>query len=122
MELGTLRRTTATLHATPRFFRSVPYALKTKVGEEINRLLQDKIISPVKYSGWAAVVVPILKPDSSIRFCGDYKLTVNIGTVSNTKSGRSFCSIGWRKAVHKLDMNHAYQQIIMDENSKKYFT
>lgn len=63
----------------PRFFRprSVPYALKTKVEEEINRLLWDKIISPVKYLEWAAPFVPILKPDGSIRLCGGYKLTVN---------------------------------------------
>ncbi|KAI7802842.1 hypothetical protein IRJ41_020318 [Triplophysa rosa] len=107
-ELGMLKGTIATLHvpkdASPRFFRprSVPYALKPK-----------KIISPVKYSEWAAPVVPIVKPDGSIRLCGDYKLTVNKVFFARLDGGKQFT---------KLDMSHAYQQIIMDEHSKKYLT
>ncbi|XP_039543047.1 uncharacterized protein K02A2.6-like [Pimephales promelas] len=131
-ELGTLRGATATLHvptdATPRFFRprSVPFALKTKVEEEINRLLRDKIISPVKYSEWAAPVVPILKPDGSVRLCGDYKLTVNrVSTLEQYPIPRVedlFARLEGGKQFTKLDMSHAYQQIIMEENSKKYLT
>ncbi|KAI2668897.1 Transposon Tf2-6 polyprotein [Labeo rohita] len=131
-ELGTLKGTTATLYvpndASPRFYRprSVPYALKTKVEEEINRLLRDKIISPVKYSEWAAPVVPILKPDGSIRLFGDYKLTVNrVSTLEQYPIPRVedlFALLDGGKQFTKLDMSHAYQQIIMDENSKKYLT
>ncbi|KAL0202697.1 hypothetical protein M9458_000715, partial [Cirrhinus mrigala] len=131
-ELWTLKGTTATLHvpndASPRFYRPrvVPYALKTKVEEEINRLLRDKIISPVKYSEWAAPVVPILKPDGSIRLCGDYKLTVNrVSTLEKYPVPRVedlFALLDGGKQFTKLDMSHAYQQIIMDENSKKYLT
>ncbi|XP_026054203.1 uncharacterized protein K02A2.6-like [Carassius auratus] len=131
-ELGTLRGTAAILHvptdATPRFFRprSVPYALQTKVEEEINRLLRDKIISPVKYSEWAAPVVPILKSDGSIRLCGDYKLTVNrVSTLEQYPIPRVedlFALLDGGKQFTKLDMSHAYQQIIMDESSKKYLT
>lgn len=35
--------------------------------------MEEKIIQPVKFSDWAAPIVPILKPDSSARICGDYK-------------------------------------------------
>lgn len=131
-ELGMLKGATATLHvpsgASPRFYRprSVPYALKTKVEEEINRLLRDKIISPVKYSEWAAPVVPILKPDGSIRLCGEYKLTVNrVSTLEQYPLPRVedlFLLLDGGKQFTKLDMSHAYQQIVMDENSKKYLT
>lgn len=82
-ELGTLKGTKATIHvkqdATPRFFRprSVPFAMRTKVDEEIDRLLKESIISPVKYAEWAAPDVPIVKPIGTVRLCGDYKLTVN---------------------------------------------
>ncbi len=44
---------------------------------ELERLLNDKILEPVKFSEWAAPIVPVIKPDNSVRICGDYKLTVN---------------------------------------------
>lgn len=55
-ELGTLKGTKATIHvkrdATPHFFcpRSVPFAMRAKVDEEIDRLLKEGLISPVKYA------------------------------------------------------------------------
>ncbi|XP_041863718.1 uncharacterized protein K02A2.6-like [Melanotaenia boesemani] len=131
-ELGTLRGTKATIHvadkAVPRFFRprSLPYAMKAKVDEELDRLLREEIITPVKYSEWAAPVVPILKPTGSVRLCGDYKLTVN--TVSALEQypiprvEDLFATLSHGKQFSKLDMSHAYQQIVMDEDSKKYLT
>ena len=44
--------------------------------KELQRLETLGIIKPVKSSNWAALIVPVLKPDrKSIRICGDYKLT-----------------------------------------------
>lgn len=100
--------------------------MRTKVDEEIDRLLREDIISPVKWSEWAAPVVPILKPDGHIRLCGDYKLTVN--TVSSLEQypiprvEDLFTALSGGKHFSKLDMSHAYQQILMDEASKKYLT
>ncbi len=44
---------------------------------ELERLLNDKILEPVSFSEWVAPIVPVIKPDNSVRMCGDYKLTVN---------------------------------------------
>jgi len=65
---------------TPRFCkaRSVPYAMRQKVDDELQRLQKEGIIEPVQFAEWAAPIVPILKADKkSVRICGDYKLTVN---------------------------------------------
>ena len=35
------------------------------------------MIEPVQFSEWAALRVPVVKKDGSIRVCGDYKFTVN---------------------------------------------
>ena len=65
--------------AQPLFFkpRSLLYAMRSKVDAEIDRLIQEGIIEPVDFSQWAAPIVPVLKPDGSVRICGDYKVTVN---------------------------------------------
>lgn len=54
--------------AIPRFFkaRPVPNAVKAKVEVEIECLLRENIIEPVKHSEWAATVVPVLKPDNTV--------------------------------------------------------
>ena len=65
--------------AQPRFCkpRPVPYALRDKVNEEIERLEKAGIIEPVQHAEWAAPIVPVVKQDGTIRICGDYKMTVN---------------------------------------------
>ena len=82
-ELGTVKDVKATIHvdpdATPRFFkaRSLPFSLKKKVEQELERLQQQGVIAPVQLSDWAAPVVPVIKEDGNLRLCGDYKVTVN---------------------------------------------
>ena len=65
--------------ARPRFCRprSVPYAIKEKVGHELDRLEGAGVLRKIDYSDWAAPIVPVPKPDGSIRICGDYKVTIN---------------------------------------------
>ena len=64
----------------PKYYkpRPVPYAMRKKVELEFERLTKQGIIDPVKFSEWAAPIVPVLKPDNSVRICGDYKVTVNL--------------------------------------------
>lgn len=75
-ELGMLKGFAAKMHvasyAKPCFYkpRSVPFAMKKKVEQELERLLVEKIIKLGKFSDWAAPIVPVLKPDSRARICG----------------------------------------------------
>ena len=86
--LGMLKGTTAST-ALPliyvesdqplKFFKpiSIPCALKKKLEQELNTLVQTKVIHQERYSDWATPIVPVLKEDGKVRVCGDYKLTVN---------------------------------------------
>ncbi|XP_055721195.1 uncharacterized protein K02A2.6-like [Salvelinus fontinalis] len=100
--------------------------MKPKVDVEIDRLLAEDIIVPVKFSEWAAPVVPILKPDGSIRLCGDYKLTVNrVSSLEQypiPKVEDLLSTLTGGQQFTKLDMSHAYQQVLMDKASQKYLT
>lgn len=81
--LGTFKGPKAKIHveseAQPKFLkaRPVPYAMTGKIEAELKRLQDEGTIEPVQFSEWAAPIVPILKPDDSIRICRDYKTTVN---------------------------------------------
>lgn len=63
----------------PRFYkpRLVPNAMRKKVEIELDRLTDQGMIELVKFSEWAAPIVPVLKPDNSVHICGLYKLRVN---------------------------------------------
>ena len=64
----------------PRFCkaRSLPYAMKPLVEAQLDKLVQEGILSPIEHSEWAAPIVPVMKADcQSVRICGDFKQTVN---------------------------------------------
>ena len=55
--------------AKPRYFKPtpVPYALQNKIEVQLERLQSNNIVEPIKFSEWAAPIVPVLKPDGSGR-------------------------------------------------------
>ena len=94
--------------------------------EELKRLQQQGIISPVTHSDWATPIVPISKPDRSVRICGDYKVTVNpaakIDSYPLPKIDDLFTKIAGAKIFPKLDLAHAYQQLELTEDAKRLTT
>jgi len=54
--------------AAPKFCkaRTVPYAYKSLVNEEIDQLVQHGILKPVTFSDWAAPIVSVLKSDKDL--------------------------------------------------------
>lgn len=130
--LGLVKGREAKVHvdpeAQPRFYRPrpVPYALRSKVDEELQRLERMEIIEPTEFSNWAAPIVPVVKQDGSVRICGDYKLTINQVAKLNKyplpKIEELLASLAGGKRISKLDLAHAYLQIPLDEESKKYVT
>lgn len=57
--------------------RPVPYHVITMVTEELERLEQSGIITPVKSSSYAAPIVVVKKPNGTIRIFGDYSTGLN---------------------------------------------
>ena len=128
-ELGLVRGTTAKIHmdatAQPRFCkaRTVPFALRVKVDEELQRLQRTGVISPVRFSEWTTPIVPVTKRDGSVRICGDYKVTVNQAALPDSyplaRIDDLFAALSGGRVFSKLDLAHAYQQISLYDESKK---
>lgn len=80
----------------------------------------------MQFSEWATPVVPIIKKDGSVRLCGDYKVTVNQASKTDTYPlpviEDMLASLAGGTAFSKLDLAHAYQQVVLDDESKSIAT
>ena len=113
--------------AKPRYCkaRTVPFALRQKVEAEIERLVAEGTLEPVTHSAWATPVVAVLKSDQkSVRLCEDFKVTVNpaakLDRYPVPKVEDLFATLSNGKLFTKLDLRQAYQQLLLDDESKKY--
>ena len=129
--LGTLQGHKVSIHvnsdAKPVFSkaRTLPYAYKAKVEQELDRLVKEGILEPVEFAEWASPIVAVLKKDaSSIRICGDFKQTVNpvskLDRYPIPKVEDLFATLTCGQTFSKLDLSQAYQQLSLDDLSKQY--
>lgn len=101
----------------PIFMRSrpVPFGIRDRVCDEIDRLVSAGVMEPVAYSNWATPVVPVVKKNGSIRLCGDYRLTVNSATETDTYPqptiNESLSEVAGGVIFTKLDLKEAYTQL-----------
>ena len=72
-DLGQVKGLKAKINApesmTPKFLkpRPVPYAIRDKVNEELQRSEKEGVIEPVQFAEWAAPIVPIQTTNGQIR-------------------------------------------------------
>ena len=80
----------------------------------------------MKFAKWAASIVPVVKRDGTVRICGDYKLTINQVSSADPyplpRIEDLFASLSGGKQFSKLDLSHAYQQLVLSEQSKQFAT
>ncbi|XP_011876973.1 PREDICTED: uncharacterized protein K02A2.6-like, partial [Vollenhovia emeryi] len=115
-------------NTTPVFNREreIPYALQSRVENELNTLESTGIITKTETSDWGSPLVVIPKADGGVRLCVDYKIGVNdrlinahypirkIDDILNSlRSSRYFC---W------LDLFKAYLHIPVDDQSSEIQT
>ncbi|XP_064108109.1 uncharacterized protein K02A2.6-like [Macrobrachium nipponense] len=131
-ELGTTKNIKAHIRvrkdAKPIFYkaRTVPYAIKDAVNAELKRLELEGVIEKADYSEWAASIVPVSKDNGSIRICGDFKVTINRYVENPEHSmpnpNELYQRLNGGKTFSKLALSQAYQQVELDEESRKYVT
>ena len=130
--MGTLQGVKMIIHirpnAHPSFFRSrpVPYALRAKVETDLDQLQKQGVIEPVQFSeratphltcsktGWFSSALPRLQADSESSSYPDTFPLPKIDDLFSTLSGGT--------TFTKLDLEHAYQQLVLDDNSQKLVT
>ena len=128
--LGTVKNHQAVItlkaEATPKCCqaRNVPFAIRSAVDMELDRLESEGIIKPVKSAEWASPLVIVDKKNGDIRICADFKVTINpfiearqhpIPDANELLSRLSGCSV-----FSTLDLSQAYAQLPLSEDSKKF--
>ena len=114
--------------ATPKFVkaRPVPYALRPKIESELVRMEAEGIVTPIQWSEWATPIVPVVKPNGTVRICGDLKVTVNpqlkVDQYPLPLIDDIFASLAGGKKFSKIDLRSAYTQMKMTDNSKPMLT
>ena len=129
---GLIKDFKITIHLRPdttpvfRKARPVPFARRELVAAELDRLEANRIITKVERSDWAAPTVNVLKPDKSVRICGDYKVTVNphvdVDQYPLPTAEDMFSTLAGGVKFTKLDLAHAYNQLELDDASKRLLT
>ncbi len=116
-------------NVVPKFLkpRPIPFALKSKVEAEIDRLVMEGILSPINNSEWGSPVVPVIKKSGELRLCADFRASsLNDALIINRhpipRIEDLFNTLQKGSTFSKIDLSQAYQQVSLDEQSKKYCT
>ena len=110
----------------PKFLkpRKMAYTGRDKIDKEIQKFIDQGILSPVKTTKWATPLVATQKRNGKIRLCGDFKVTLNKALRPDPyplpRAEDLFAALAGGKLFTKLDLAQAYLQLRLDEQSKNY--
>ena len=100
--------------------------MKPKVDVELKRLEREGILHKVKFSDWATLIVPVVKPNGTVRICGDCKVTVNQQLQTEEyplpRIDDIFAKLAGGQTFTKVDLKQAFHQMEVDEESQEYLT
>ncbi|XP_018395972.1 PREDICTED: uncharacterized protein K02A2.6-like, partial [Cyphomyrmex costatus] len=115
-------------NSQPVFLRSrqVPFQIKNKVENELNRMVKAGILKPVEASTWATPIVPVLKKDGGVRICGDFSVTVNSCLIVDEHPlpthEELFAKMAGCNVFSKIDLKQAYLQLELRNEDKEILT
>ena len=130
--IGKLQGFQATLNVKdntpPRFLkaRNVPYAIRPELDKELINLERQGIIKSVPSSRWATPIVPVVKPNGSVRICADFKTTINPVLQGDEyplpKIEDIFASLAGGERFSKIDLRQAYLHYEVAPEDREYLT
>ncbi|CAK9291465.1 unnamed protein product [Gordionus sp. m RMFG-2023] len=131
-ELGTLKNFEVDIRLEenyrPKFcgIRRLPFSWIEEIDKELDKWLRDGIIKPIVHSEWATPLVPIKKPDNSLRLCIDYRVTVNKCVINEKyplpRIEQLLANLRGDTLFSKIDFSNAYLQIKVSEKTSKILT
>ncbi len=98
---------------------AIPLKLRQSFKNELDALLRDGIIER-STSEWSSPVIPVPKPDGSLRLCVDYRAVNEVTQLSRTwipRSEEMVNKIGHSSVISKIDLAKGYHQIKVHPNS-----
>ncbi|XP_029696863.1 uncharacterized protein K02A2.6-like [Takifugu rubripes] len=99
----------------------VPNTEKTE-----NFQVESGVLEPVTTSEWATPIVPVPKKNGGIRTCGNFKVTLNPVLAAEQYQlpliEDLFAGLVGGKKFSKIDLNQAYLQMHVEEQSRKLLT
>jgi len=104
----------------------VPFALRPKLEETLKRMEVEGNLEKVEYSPWGMLVVHVVKPDGTVRACGDYKVTLNpclkVQIHPLPRVEECFHAMNGGQKFTMIDLAQAYNQVPLDDESKDLTT
>ena len=103
----------------------VPIHLHGEVNKELDKLLSTNIIEPSEATDWCAPIVPVRKPDRSIRLCVDYREINRVTPLDRhiiPTLPQILDQIGHSSVLSKIDLTAGFHQILVDPASRDYTT
>jgi len=79
----------------------------------------------VSHSDWAAPTATVPKGDGKRRICGDYKVIVNRTLTNAPCPNLTTYLYYWledKSSPRKIDLTQAYQQMVLDKESREFLT
>ncbi|GBO18362.1 Uncharacterized protein K02A2.6, partial [Araneus ventricosus] len=126
-DLGSYKGPAISLPIDPKFppisfkARNIPLAMRKKVDVAIDKLLDQSVLEPISNPKWCTPIVPIIKQSGEIRFCADYKVTINKAMKSHPypipSVNHILANLADGKFFAKIDLAQAYLQLRVDDAS-----
>ena len=104
--------------------RRIPFALRSKVDEMVDEMLERGVIQH-SHSPWASPIVLVAKKDGTMRFCVDYR-RLNAASKKDVhplpRIDETLGSLANHQYFSTLDLASGYWQVGMDDTSQEKTT